>query len=308
MVLASAVEPLRAACHLADRPLFQWRVATQDGGPVRSSSDLTLQADKAVGEGGQIDALVVVAGYGARRLVSSQALSRVRRAARRAERVIGLDMGPWLMAAAGLLEGRRATVHWQEVDAFREEFLNVDLRPERLVRDRNMITAGDAKATMDMALELIRERGSEALAFDVMRLFLDEAGWHAVTPGQEREALSRFDRALRLMRETVETPLTLGDVARKTAMSERSLERMFRRELGLSAGSYYRGIRLSLAQNLVRETGLPASAIAARTGFSSSATLARAYRAQFGQTMGSARRDWNRGKAKAGGADRTGAS
>jgi len=284
MVLASAIEPLRAACAFSGRRLFEWRVASLDGQSVRSSSGLRFEVDAPLGQVGRMEALIVVAGYGVREVAELAAtIVAVRGAARRADMIIGLDMGAWVLAAAGLLRGHRATVHWQEIDAFAEKFLEVNVVTESHVIDATRQSAGSAASTMDLVLELIRHLAGDALAYDVRSLFIyDDADLHRAQSG----ALSpRLGRAVRRMVDTLSEPEPLRDIAAHAAVSERTLDRLFRRELGVSTGEYYRSLRLQHAQTLVIETDIPAQDIAVRTGFTSVSTLSRAFHAYFGQTL-----------------------
>ena len=289
MVLASAIEPLRAACDISGADLFHWQVATLGGQPVRSSSGMQLRADVALKEVEGSDALVVVAGYGVREQAElPEVRAALLMAARRADSLIGLDMGAWIMAASGLLHGRRATVHWYELDAFAEAFLQVDVVADSYVVNRDRQSAGSATSAMSLILELIRDRAGDALAHDVSTLFVYDT---AEARRADSGALSpRLGRAVRWMLKYIEDPLPLAEISAQAGVSLRSLDRMFGRELGVSAGQYYRRLRLNQARSLAMETSMPTHEIAARTGFSSAATLARAFKVQFGGTMTESRR------------------
>jgi transcriptional regulator GlxA family with amidase domain len=289
MVLASAVEPLRAACDISGNALFRWQVATLGGQSVRSSSGMQLRADTALEEIERADALVIVAGYGVREQAEPpQVRAAMRTAARRADSLMGLDMGAWIMAASGLLRGRRATVHWYELDAFSEAFLDVDVVADSYVVDRDRQSAGSATSAMSLILELIRDRAGDALAHDVSTLFIYDT---AEARRAESGTLSpRLGRAVRWMLKFIEDPLPLSEISAQAGVSLRSLDRMFHRELGVSAGQYYRRLRLTQARSLAMETSMPTHEIAARTGFGSAATLARAFKVQFGGTISELRR------------------
>lgn len=291
MVLASALEPLRAANDLSGRPLFAWRLASVTGGPALSSSGLPVAADCALSAIGATDALIVVAGYGMRAAATRPVLSAIRRAARRAGLVAGHDTGAWLLAEAGLLDGCRATLHWMEQVEFQERFATVELAPGLYVQDGNRVTTGTAAGAMSLALDLIGQRAGKALRLDVGHMF-DDAFRDGAGDGQlSRDAFAGpVGRAVLLMHKTLEAPLPLAEIAAHAAVSERTLERLFRRALGLSAGQYYRNLRLSRAQFLARNGGLTLAEIAVRTGFSSAPTLARAYRSHFGTPVGTGRR------------------
>ncbi len=289
MVLASAVEPLRAARDLAPQAPFTWRLASLDGAAVRSSSGLSIHPELALAEAESFDSLLVICGYGVRKLARKPVLAAVRKAARKAGMVGGLDMGAWLLAEAGLLNGYRATVHWQELTAFEERFLDVRVSTERFVLDRNRITAGGASTVLALMLKLIRGTAGDALAFDISNLFVYDVetnfsrGRGAHNPSLIR--VPQLERALLAMREAIEEPPAIRQIAASAGLSTRSLDRLFHRELGLSPGRYYQMMRLNLARSLAEETALTVAEIAARTGFVSTATLSRAFSQNFGHTI-----------------------
>ncbi|MEX2631333.1 MAG: GlxA family transcriptional regulator [Tistlia sp.] len=296
LVLANAIEPLRAANQLSGETLFRRSLLTLDGAPATSSSGIAVNADRRLSEAGPLDLLFVVAGYGFRERAEAAVLSALGRAAARSRRVGGLDTGSWLLAAAGLLDGRRATIHWQELEAFDEAFPAVEASGERYLLDGRAVTAGGATAVLDLMLRLVRERGGEALTFEVMSLFIYDAERASERPfrGARSRRLVELTPALvaavALMRRNLETPLPLAGIARASGASPRSLARAFRREFGLSPGRYYQSLRLAAARRLVEETGLGAAEIAVRTGFASTATLSRAFSGHFGTTIRALRR------------------
>lgn len=296
MVLASAVEPLRAANALSGRRLFDYVLLTLDGGTALSSSGIAVAASASVAAAPPLDVLFVVAGYDARALASPPVLSALRRLARRTPVMAGLDVGAWLLAAAGLLSGRRATVHWQELANFAEAFPTVTVLADRTVVDGDRITAGGATTVMELMLRLVREGGGEALAFDVTNMFVYDVALTA--RAGRRGALSvpfarrapQLERAIAEMRRTAAAPLPLARIADVAATSLRTLERLFPRELGVSPAKYYQMVRLGIARTLVEETALSAAEVAARTGFASAATLSRAFSAHFGTSIRSVRK------------------
>lgn len=296
LVLANAIEPLRAANQLSGETRFRRSLLTLDGAPATSSSGIAVNADRRLAEAGPLDLLFVVAGYRFRERADEAALAALVRAAARCRRIGGLDTGSWLLAAAGLLDGRQATIHWQELESFGEAFPGVDARGERYLLDGRAVTAGGATAVLDLMLHLVRERCGDALTFEVMNLFIYDA--ERASEGPFRGARSHrlleltpaLAAAVSLMRRNLETPLPLAALARASGASPRSLARAFQREFGLSPGRYYQSLRLAAARRLVEETGLGAAEIAVRTGFASAATLSRAFSAHFGTTLRDLRR------------------
>ncbi len=292
MVLASAIEPLRAARDLSGKRLFSWQLVSLDGGPVTSSSRISIAVDLSLDRVGATDGLVLVSGYGMRNLMDREAAQLLLRKVRGLPIVAGLDTGSWLLARIGLLTGRQATIHWMERESLAEAFPEVSVVPAPFVRDGAFITCAGATGVLSWSLDLIGARGGDALRFDVANMFGRER-WEV--PDQGRPDLpdrltdhalpDALLRAIRAMRETAEQPVVLAQIAERAALSLRSMDRLFHRHLGLSAGGYYRQIRLSHARVLATETRLSLAEIASRSGFASPATLARAYRLRFGETI-----------------------
>ncbi|MGE0279344.1 MAG: GlxA family transcriptional regulator [Rhizobiaceae bacterium] len=294
MVLASAIEPLRAAGDYSVEAEFSWRLLSLDGADVASSSGICMRCDGRLSDAENLDVLFVVAGYGAREHARKDVVKALQLAARKVPALGGLDSGAWLLASAGLLKGRSATIHWQDMAEFGERHLDVDVKNERYVIDRNRITAGGATTVLDLMLRLIGDAGGGALAFDVSNMFVydsrrrapDERGARSLSLASREPQLIR---AVTIMRANVERPLGLARIAGEAAMSVRTLTRLFEREFGIGPGRYYQSIRLDVARALVEETSYSASEIAMRTGFASSACLSRAFSAFFGHTLRSSR-------------------
>lgn len=292
MVLASAIEPLRAARDLSGKRLFSWQICSLDGGSVTSSSRLTLAVDLPLDRVGATDALILLSGYGMRELLAGDGIRAVLRKARGLPVLGGLDTGAWLLARMGLLAGRRAAIHWMEREALAEAFPEITVVPDPYVVDGNIVTCGGAQSVLSWSLDLIGAQGDEALRFDVANMFgrvmgrgTDPVEWQLPSRMTDRALPPALQRAIAAMRETAEAPLPLPRIALRAALSARSMDRLFHAHLGLSAGGYYRQIRLSHARALALETKLTLQELAQRTGFSSAATLARAYRRQFGETV-----------------------
>lgn len=172
MVLASAIEPLRAARDYAGEGRFSWRLLSPHDSDVTSSSGLSLRCVGGLAEARGLDMLFVVAGYGARDHARAATIRGLQMAERRVSVMGALDSGAWLLAAAGLLDGHRATIHWQDSAEFAERYLDIEVTNDRYIIDRNRITAGGATTVMDLMLRLIGEAGGGALAFDVSNMFV----------------------------------------------------------------------------------------------------------------------------------------
>jgi transcriptional regulator GlxA family with amidase domain len=194
--------------------------------------------------------------------------------------MIGLDTGAWLMASAGLLEHKRATVHWDILDSFSERFLNVEPLRERVVRDDNRVTCAGATSAYDLTRELICDHIGHGIALDVDSLFMrrDDLRPRNIGSGPS----GPVQRAIDLMHRSIETPMILDEISRQVACPPKTLSRRFQSALGATPGQVYRHIRLSAARHLVESSSLQITEIAVRTGYESPAALTRAFKKRFG--------------------------
>ncbi|WP_072779310.1 GlxA family transcriptional regulator [Marivita hallyeonensis] len=278
LALSNAIEPFRAANEFIAQPGYAWSFLSLDGGPVTSSSGLSVLPHRALEKMGPVDRLYVVASYGHLTHDTPNLRRALARAARRANQVIGLDSGPWLMASAGLLSGRRATLHWDLLQAFSERFLDVEADHALWVEDGTRITCAGATATLDLSRHLISRDLGPAVAMDVTSLFTAPQPVDAgPTTGD-----TLVHRAMRVMRGTLEDPLPLPALARRLGTSPRTLSRRCQDSLGLTPGQLYRHLRLSAARRMVESSGLSVSEIAVRCGYEDPTALTRAFRARFG--------------------------
>ena len=296
MSLASTLDPLRAANRLARRPLFSWRIITPDGAPATLTCGVPVPAAGPLSRDLEGDVLIVVAGFGQEQHVGKDALARLRAAARRFRALGGVEAGSWLLARAGLLDGRAATTHWEDLEDFAARFPDVDLRPDRFVIDGRIFTSGGASPSFDLMLHLIRSRFGYPLALEVASVFIyDEA--HAATDAQPLISLGRLAGheprvadAIRLMESRLDTPLTTAAIARRLGVSVRTLELLFKQALGVGPGTYYLRLRLQAARRLLLDTRLSMQAVAVRCGFGSHSAFSRIFRQHFGLSPSAFRR------------------
>lgn len=282
--LANTLEPFRAANTITGQTPYQWRLRSLEGGLVRSSSGMLVQTEMATTTGPPCDFLMVTASYGHRALSSSRVLSALRVLCANAKCLVGLDTGSWLLAAAGQLNGRPATIHGHVFESFSETFTQVDARQERFVIDGNRITCGGAMASFDLVLTLIGAHCGEIIRLDVAALFLHQTN----QPFGDADNISirsrLVARALVLMDQNIEAPVPIPIIAQHLGCSLKSLQRRFERSLDATPGQVYRHRRLIAVRSLVESTNLPISEIAARCGYENASSMTRAFKSQFGAT------------------------
>lgn len=282
LCLSNCIEPLRAANIVAHGRLFDWQILTPGGEAARSSSGIQVLPHGPLSALGRCDYLFVHASYDHERHDIPATRKALRRAVQQAGQVVGLDAGPWLLAAAGLLEGRRATIHWDMLDAFDERFLGTEVERALAVRDGPYITCAGAMSAFDLSLGLIAEHAGMATRLDVEDLFMHGNDRSVPRDAPGGDALVR--RAVALMRDHVERPLSQAALARLLTCQPRTLDRRFRRALGAPPGTVYRHLRLSEARKLLEGTHLGIAEIAVRCGYDSPAALSRAMRRRYGLT------------------------
>ena len=280
LCMANCLEPLRAANAVTHTHAFDWQILTLDGAPAQTSSGIRIVPHGALNTLKKCDYLFVHASYDHIRHDTRAARQALRRAAAKAGTLIGLDAGPWLLASAGLLDGRSATLHWDLLGAFSERFLDVHVTRARSVRDGDVITCAGALSALDMVLDLVSTHLGTAARLDVEDQFIKSDP----APDAPDPADPLVAQALREMRDHLERPLTQPELTRRLSCQARTLDRHFRSALGAPPGTVYRHLRLSQARKLLEGTRLSVAEVALRTGYDSPAALARAVRARFGAT------------------------
>ena len=217
MCLANCLEPMRAANTLAHQRVFDWIFLTLDGAAVHTSSGLPILPQGRLKDLGFVDYLFVLSSYQHRRHDAANTWKALRKAAGQCRVMIGLDTAPWLMAAAELLEGRRATIHWDVLESFAEKFLNVDSVRQRVVKDGNRITCAGAMASFDLTRQIIQSHLGNSMVLDIDALMLRDDPFPALQNTQSQPAGTPLQRALVVMQNNIERPLTLSQITQKIA-------------------------------------------------------------------------------------------
>lgn len=292
--VASTLDPLRSANRHLGRTAFVWRIVSPDGGPVPLTCGLELPSSGGLEAAAGADLLCVIAGFRQSEVATRPLIAGLRRMAPRFRAVAGIDAGAWVMGRAGLLDGHRATVHWEDLEDFATAFPAVEVVPDRYVIAGRRITVGGAAPALDLMLHLIRARHGAALALQVAGSFITTAQDGALAqmsgggPGAGRDA--RVKAAIARMEARLEAPEPTAATARAVGLTARRLETLFKTELGMGPGAYGRDLRLQAARRLVTDTAHPLQAIALRTGFASQAAFSRAFRQRFGISASALRR------------------
>jgi transcriptional regulator GlxA family with amidase domain len=290
LAFTSAVEPMRSANRLAGRPLYDWRLISRDGGPVASSGGIEVMTQASVAEVERIPNLFVVAGLDAQTIDDRRILSWLRRLERAGCRLGALTTGSYVLARAGLLDGYRCTIHWENLAGFREDFPGIDATSEVYEIDRNRMTCSGGTAAMDLMLGLIAVDHGRELATAVAEQFIHE---RIRDPGEpQRMGLRnrlgithpKLLKVIGIMEANLEEPLSRGALAARSGVSTRQLERLFRRYLQRTPTRYYLELRLYRARGLLTQTALSVLDVALACGFVSASHFSKCYREFFHKT------------------------
>jgi len=302
MSYAAAVEPLRAANQLAGKTLYRWWHTTPTGKSAVASNGAAVLTDLKFGSDVRgLDLMLVCAGGNPAAFDDKRTSVWLKKLAQRGVRLGGISAGPVILARAGLLEGRRCTVHWEHAPAVQEAYPNLRLTHSLFEVDGDRITCSGGIAGFDMMVALIgRDHGRE-LAAAVGDWFLHTHLREGATPNRMdvRSRLGIADetvvKALKAMEAHIEAPLSRSRLAARAGVSLRCLERVFQRQLGRGIHEHYLALRLQRSRQLLRESSRSVLEIALASGFGSASQFARAFRQAYGVTPRQARRvDRNR--------------
>jgi transcriptional regulator GlxA family with amidase domain len=282
-------EVFRAAT-LMRPPGYEVTVAAAEGGALATST-VSLVPDARLDEvTGPIDTLLIAGGTGTRRAEEDERLIHwIAEAAGRSRRVASVCTGAFLLARAGVLDGRRATTHWANCADLAERYPAVSVEPDPIfIRDGNVATSAGVTAGMDLALALVEEDLGRDLALQAARwlvVFLQRPGGQAQFSAQL--AAQAADRApLRELQawipDHLDENLSVAALARRTRMSDRNFARAFRRETGMTPGAYVEAARVERARIALETGDLPVEAVAELAGFGTVETMRRAFRRRVG--------------------------
>jgi transcriptional regulator GlxA family with amidase domain len=275
---------------------YDLKILAAQAGPVASSAGVSLHAE-AMADAPPLDTLVVAGGDGTRRSAYDPALiDYVRAAAASTRRVTSVCSGAFLLASAGLLEGRRATTHWSRTKDFGRRFPGVRLEADRIfIKDGQIWTSAGITAGIDLALALVAEDHGEAIA----RACAQQLVVYYRRPGGQSQFSAlleierpdgRFGALLAWARERLGEPLTVEQLAGQAAMSPRNFARAFAQETGLTPARAVERLRVEAARERVEAGPEPIDHIALAAGFGDPERMRRAFVRAFGQPPQALRR------------------
>ncbi len=290
LCFSAAVEALRIANRMSGKTLYDWRYVGEGGDTVSCSAGTEFKLDGDLEELQRDDVVMICGGIDVQNATTKRVLNWLRREARRGVTMGGLCTAGYTLAKAGLLDGKKATIHWENQDSFAEEFLEVELTKSVFVMDGNRYTTAGGTASIDLMLKLIADDHGEELANAVA----DQLIYSAIRTDQDTQRLSiptrigvrhpKLSQVIQMMEGNIEEPISPSVLAKDVGMSTRQLERLFRRYLNRSPKRYYMELRLQKARNLLMQTDMSVINVALACGFASPSHFSKCYRAHYNTT------------------------
>lgn len=275
---------------MSGKTLYEWTLAGEGGQVAYCSAGTGFKLDIDLEDLEREDIALVCGGIDVQSATTKKLLNWLRREARRGVTMGGLCTAGYSLARAGLLDGKRATIHWENQDSFAEEFEEVELTKSVFVVDGNRITTAGGTASIDLMLKLIAEDHGEDLANTVA----DQLIYSSIRTDQDTQRLSiptrigvrhpKLSQVIQMMESHIEEPISPSILARDVGMSTRQLERLFRRYLNRSPKRYYMELRLQKARNLLMQTDMSVINVALACGFASPSHFSKCYRAHYDTT------------------------
>lgn len=286
---AGAIEPLRLANRVSGETLYTWALAGE-GSEKSCSNGATFRLDIGLEEMDREDTILVCGGLDIQRTTTRGVVNWLRREARRGVTIAGICTGGHALAKAGLLDGKKATIHWENQDGFSEEFEDVKLTKSVYVMDGNRWTTAGGISSLDLMLKIIAADHGEDLANTVA----DQLIYSTIRTDQDTQRLSiptrigvrhpKLSQVIQMMEGNIEDPMSPADLAEEVGMSTRQLERLFRRYLNRSPKRYYMELRLQKARNLLMQTDMSVINVALACGFASPSHFSKCYRSHYSTT------------------------
>ncbi|PZO77819.1 MAG: AraC family transcriptional regulator, partial [Mesorhizobium amorphae] len=280
VAFATALDPLRLANRMLGYEAYKWRLASQDGKPVRASNGVVCAVDNSLEDerrkmgGPERPSMVIVcSGVHVETYANKSAFAWLREEYHRGVAIGGLCTGAYVLAAAGLLSNKRCAIHWENLPGFSEAFPKADVYADLYEVDGNIYTCAGGTAALDMMLKLIGDDFDEGVVNRVCEQVLTDR----VRNPTDRQRLplrarlgvqnSKVLTIIELMEGNLAEPLSLIEIADEVDLSRRQIERLFRQEMGRSPARYYLEIRLDRARHLLVQSSMPVVEVAVACGF-----------------------------------------
>ena len=288
IAFASALEPLRTANRISKKNLFEWEFLSLNNQKVFCSNGISIDTQDLNEEKLQTDILFVCSGINIKDKINKKLLAALRRVSRNGISLGSLCTASYILAKAGLLTNKKATIHWENLSGVREEFPDLVFTTNLYEIDKDRYSCSGGTSSLDLMLNIISGMHGNNLAKNISDQLIHER-IRLPNDFQRMNLRSRLGvshpkllNAVSIMEENLEEPLSQKELASKSNISLRQLERLFKKYISNTPNQYYLKLRLERAQNLLMQTSMSILSVALASGFTSSSHFSKCYKAQFG--------------------------
>ncbi len=297
IAFATAIEPLRMANRMRGDGMYQWRLSSIDGNPVVASNGVEVTVDTSLdrerhylASSRRPNIMFAVSGIDVEKYENKSLYAYFRECKNSGVTVGGLCTAAHLLAAAGLLKGKRCAIHWENLPGFQEKFPTAEVYADLYEMDGNIWTCAGGTAALDMMLSLIGRDNDEELVNRVCEQALTDR----VRNPHDRQRLplrarlgvqnAKVISIIEFMEANISEPLSLVEIADYVGLSRRQIERLFQSQMGRSPARYYLEVRLDRARHLLRQSTIPVVDVAIACGFVSASHFSKCYREMYGKS------------------------
>ncbi len=296
IALAAAVDALRLANRFSRSEIYTWKTIAENDEHLLASNGLTFKPDLSINTEDTFDYLFVCGGASVRNTWTTSIGKWLTKKDQQGAVLGGLCTGTYILAKAGLLDGYRCTIHWENIASTREEFPDLNITDDVYEIDRNRYTSAGGTSPIDLLHHIISTHHGRELASEVSEGFLVDHIRNMSdpqrTPLRQRLGTSqpKLSEAVMLMEANLEDKLTLKELSNLINLSQRQIERLFSRYLNSTPSKYYQNLCLRNARRLLLQTETPIIEISILCGFTSSSHFSKCYKDKFGEPPRNERR------------------
>ena len=305
--LASAIDPLRMANRILGTEFYTWKLLSESEDTVVASDGVSINVDTSTEQcpkPANTDIIIVCSGVDVESNYSARTLKWLKAQSQRGIALGSVCTAAYVLAKAGLLEGYRASIHWENLTTLREGFPNVQISPRVFSIDRDRFTSSGGTAPLDMMVYLVCKQHGNSVGAEIAEQFVHERIRNAEDDQRIplRHLLGNPSQklvvAVELMEANLEEPISQKELADYIGLSRRQLERLFNKYLACTPSKYYLQLRLSRAKQLLRQTNLSILEISSVSGFISTSHFSKCYKDLYGYSP-SLERNANKEKVQA---------
>ena len=296
--LITMIETLRIANYLAPSSTFSWEVASFDGSKIIASNGMTATIKTANDNLRSAEFVFILGSWGTEHYHNQKLTAWLRKRARAGERICGVELWSYIVARAGLLDGKSATIHWSWLNGFKENFDRVEVEESLFTLDSKVMTCSGGLAGVDLMLRLIEEINGSSFSGEIADQMLHHPIRSAASPqrstmGRSTETMRPLLReAMTLIENNIEEPLTVPQIAKVLGVSQRQLERQFKKNVGCTVVQFGLLKRLQNARLLLISTDMSIRQIATASGFNTMSHFAFSFGKFFGRRPSDYREAW----------------